>query len=138
MSILGYDINESTDNLINNNIYTGINPYDLRKNSYLYIYITNISDKAIATVNINTSKKGIYSMDVDKLNVNEFLLEIKDEANNLVDFCNLSFKLEFNLIFQNNDIKIDNDLEEKMIDSEESDVSSIDSPNLHNANELEI
>ena len=104
----------------------------------MYIYITNISDKAIATVNINTSKKGIYSMDVDKLNVNEFLLEIKDEANNLVDFCNLSFKLEFNLIFQNNDIKIDNDLEEKMIDSEESDVSSIDSPNLHNANELEI
>ena len=46
-------------------------------------------------------------------------IEIKDEGGNLVDFCNLSFKLEFNIIFTNNDIKIDDvNIQEKLVDSD--------------------
>ena len=64
-------------------------------------------------------------------------IEIKDEFDNLIDFCNLSFKLEFNLIFSNENISIEDqsssDSLTNLIDSDNSsDNKTISSPDISN------
>ena len=60
---------------------------------------------------------------------NEF---VKDEFGNLMNFCNLSFKLEFNFIFSNKNIAIeDKTSSENLIDSDNSsDNRTISSPDI--------
>ena len=50
-------------------------------------------------------------------------IEIKDELGNLIDFCNLSFKLELNLIYANKNIRVDDDLNTKMSDTDSDNIS---------------
>lgn len=61
-------------------------------------------------------------------------IEIKDEFGNLVDFCNLSFKLEFNLIYANKDIHIDDNISNNNLVDSDSDNISIDSSQIMNVN----
>ena len=126
LGVLGYD---DSNMIINSNTYIGANAFDLRKNNYIYIYIKNVSKDEFAVVNTISPNKGSYMLDVDSLNLNSLDIEVKDEGGNLVDFCNLSFKLEFNIIFTNDEIKIDDgSVESKLVDSDsDNEVSDINS-----------
>lgn len=131
LGVLGYD---DTNMIINNNTYVGANAFDLRKNNYIYLYIKNVSKDEFAVVNTISPNKGSYMLDVNSVNLNCLDIEVKDEGGNLVDFCNLSFKLEFNIIFTNDEIKIDDgNVDEKLVDSDfDDEVSDINS--LHQLN----
>ncbi len=131
LNILGYD---NSNILTNDSIYSGNLPYDLRKCNYIYIHLNNISENEFAIVNTDTSKKGTYFMNTESIKLDKLDIEIKDEFGNLMDFCNLSFKLELNIIFANKDIKIDDDnINNKMNDSD-SDNISINSEQLMETN----
>jgi len=131
LSILGFD---TTNVLVNKNTYGGANAYDLRNCNYIYIYLNNISDKEIAIVNTSIPKKGTYILDCESINLDKLEIEIKDEFGNLVDFCNLSFKLEFNLIYANKDIHIDDNISNNNLVDSDSDNISIDSSQIMNVN----
>ena len=105
LNLLGFE-NESYES---NLIFTANKAYDLRKFNYVYINLLNISDKTFATVNINNSKKGSYYFDTEYIDLDKLEIEVKDEFNNLMNFCNLPFKLEFNFIFSNKNINIEDD-----------------------------
>jgi len=128
LDLLGYEDEE----LENNNNYQGSKPYDLRKCSYVYINLLNVSDKTFATVNVNNTKKGSYYLDTDSIDLDRLEIEVKDEFGNLMNFCNLSFKLEFNFIFSNKNIAIeDKTSSENLIDSDNSsDNRTISSPDI--------
>ena len=121
LNTLGYD---NSNLLTNNNTYTGKLPFDLRKTNYIYIHLNNISDdKEFAIVNVATPKKGSYYLDTNILNLDNLDIEIKDEYGNLIDFCNLSFKLELNIIFANKNIRIEDDINNKLSDSDSDNIS---------------
>ena len=133
LDILGFNSVE----LENKKLYQGDNPYDLRKCNYAYIYLSNVKDDVFATVNIDGAKRGSYYLRTDDITLDKLEIEIKDEFGNLIDFCNLSFKLEFNLIFSNDSIKIEDkdssDSISNLIDSDNStDNKSISSPDISN------
>ena len=111
--------------------YQGNKPYDLRKFNYVYINLLNVSDKTFATVNINNSKKGSYYLNTNYIELDKLEIEVKDEFDNLMNFCNLPFKLEFNFIFSNKNINIDDN--ENLIDSDNSlENKNISSPDISN------
>ena len=120
LNTLGYD---NSNVLTNKNTYSGNLPFDLRKCNYIYIYFKNITDKEFAIVNVTTPKKGSYYLDTEMLNIENLDIEIKDELGNLIDFCNLSFKIELNLIYTNKSIRVDDDLNTKMSDSDSDNIS---------------
>ena len=99
---------------------------------YVYINLPNITDKTFATVNVHNSKKGSYYLDTDCIDLDRLEIEVKDEFGNLMNFCNLSFKLEFNFIFSNKNITIeDRTSSDNLIDSDNSsDNRTISSPDI--------
>lgn len=76
----------------------------------MYIYIDNISDKPLAIVNINFANKGYYSLNIDDIDIKNLNIKICDDNNKIVNFCNLSFKIELNIIYSNQDNKIEDNL----------------------------
>ena len=128
LDLLGYQDEE----LENDNNYQGSKPYDLRKCNYVYINLPNVSDKIFATVNVNSAKKGSYYLETDYIELDRLEIEVKDEFGNLMNFCNLSFKLEFNFIFANKNIAIeDRTSSDNLIDSDNSsDNRTISSPDI--------
>ena len=59
--------------------------------------------KDIRTIIINNKTKlGSYFIEIDNIDLSNLDLEIKNDDNKLIDFCNLPFKLEFNINFENN------------------------------------
>jgi hypothetical protein len=108
MSLLGYD-----DEFIleNNNSYISKNAYDLRKCNYVYMYLPNVTDEVFATINIDGIRKGNYELKTDEISIDNLEIELKDEFDNLIDFCNLSCKFELNFIFVNKQIKLDDESE---------------------------
>jgi hypothetical protein len=127
LNLLGFE-SEIFENHIN---YQGSKPYDLRKYNYVYINLLNVSNKTFASVNINNFKKGSYYLDTDYIELDKLEIEVKDEFDNLMNFCNLPFKLEFNFIFSNKNINIDDN--ENLIDSDNSlENKNISSPDISN------
>ena len=117
MKLLGFEENFILDK---NNIYFSNNAYDLRKCNYVYMYLPNICDDIFATINIDGIKKGNYELKTNQISIDNLEIELKDEFNNLIDFCNLSCKFELNFIFVNNEIIIkDNSENEVEIYSDE-------------------
>ena len=108
MSLLGYD-----DEFIleKNNSYISKNAYDLRKCNYVYMYLPNVTDEVFATINIDGIRKGNYELKTDEISIDNLEIELKDEFDNLIDFCNLSCKFELNFIFVNKQIKLDDESE---------------------------
>ena len=126
LSLLGFE-NELFQNEIS---YQGTKPYDLRKFNYVYINLLNVSNKTFAAVNINNTKKGSYYIETNYIELDKLEIEVKDEFDNLMNFCNLSFKLEFNFTFSNKNINID---DENLIDSDNSlENKNISSPDISN------
>jgi hypothetical protein len=127
LNLLGFE----SEIFESNTYYQGTKPYDLRKYNYVYINLLNISPKIFAAVNINNSKKGSYYLDTNYIEIDKLEIEVKDEFNNLMNFCNLPFKLEFNFIFSNKNINIDDN--ENLIDSDNSlENKNISSPDISN------
>ena len=123
LNILGFE----DDILENKKEYVSKKSYDLRKNKYISIYFTNINnEKSFADVNINTNKMGYYSIDVDN-KVDNLEIEIRDDNNKLLDFCNLPFKMELNIIFSNNKL-LEDDINYESSDKE--DEIEIHSPDI--------
>jgi hypothetical protein len=108
MSLLGYD---EEFILEKNNSYISKNAYDLRKCNYVYMYLPNVTDDVFATINIDGIKKGNYELKTDEISIDNLEIELKDEFDNLIDFCNLSCKFELNFIFVNKQIKLDDESE---------------------------
>jgi len=77
-------------------------------------------------------------MNTESIKLDKLDIEIKDEFGNLMDFCNLSFKLELNIIFANKDIKIDDNIDDDNINNimndSDSDNISISSEQLMETN----
>lgn len=94
-----------------NNLYISKYAYDLRKCNYVYMYLPNISEDIFATINIDGIKKGNYEIKTNEISIDNLEIELKDEFNNFIDFCNLSCKFELNFVFINKEIKIDDDSE---------------------------
>ena len=108
MKLLGF---EEGFVLEKTNSYISKNAYDLRKCNYVYMYLPNISDDVFATINIDGIKKGNYELKTNEISIDSLEIELKDEFNNLIDFCNLSCKFELNFIFVNREIKIEDNSE---------------------------
>lgn len=108
MKLLGFDENVILEK---NNSYISKNGYDLRKCNYVYMYLPNISDEIFATINIDGIRKGNYELKTNEISIDNLEIELKDEFDNLIDFCNLSCKFELNFIFINKQIKLDDELE---------------------------
>lgn len=108
MKLLGF---EEDFVLEKGNSYISKNAYDLRKCNYVYMYLSNITDDVFATINIDGIKKGNYELKTDDISIDNLEIELKDEFDNLIDFCNLSCKFELNFIFVNKQIKLDDDSE---------------------------
>lgn len=108
MKLLGF---EEGFILEKNNSYISKNAYDLRKCNYVYMYLSNISNDVFATINIDGIKKGNYELKTNEISIDILEIELKDEFNNLIDFCNLSCKFELNFIFINKEIIIEDNLE---------------------------
>lgn len=108
MKFLGF---EEDFTLEKSNSYISKNAYDLRKCNYVYMYLPNITDDVFATINIDGIKKGNYELKTDEISIDNLEIELKDEFDNLIDFCNLSCKFELNFIFVNKQIKLDDDSE---------------------------
>ena len=127
LNLLGFE----NDIFESNTYYQGTKPYDLRKYNYVYINLLNITPKIFAAVNINNSKKGSYYLDTNYIEIDKLEIEVRDEFNNLMNFCNLPFKLEFNFIFSNKSINIDDN--ENLVDSDNSlENKNISSPDISN------
>ena len=109
------------------------NSYNIQKSSYIYVYLTDISKESVAIININNTKNNSYSIDTDSISLDSLNIQIKDENGNIIDFCNLSFKLEFKIYFSNDELKIeetpniDNVLESDSSEENNS-INSIDIP----------
>ena len=108
MKLLGF---EEGFLLEKTNSYVSKNAYDLRKCNYVYMYLSNISNDVFATINIDGIKKGNYELKTNEISIDSLEIELKDEFNNLIDFCNLSCKFELNFIFVNKEIKIEDNSE---------------------------
>lgn len=108
MKLLGF---EEDFILEKGNSYISKNAYDLRKCNYVYMYLPNITDDVFATINIDGMKKGNYELKTDEISIDNLEIELKDEFDNLIDFCNLSCKFELNFIFVNKQIKLDDESE---------------------------
>ena len=135
MQILGFEEKELTGK----NIYVSENSYNLQKSNYIYVHLPKIKQETMAVININNNKNVKYESDFDYIKLNSLNVEIKDENDNIIDFCNLSYKLEFKLYFSNEDLKID-DIQNlnDVLDSDESEeIKSIDSDNVVSNNILE-
>ena len=114
------------ENYHNENNYIGLKSYDLRKYNYVYFFIKNIDESSpVAALNISGNKNGYYYKDLDDLDLSNLDICLKDENNNLIDFCNLSFKIEINLIYSNDDIKIEDNMESSIEESNQLNESII-------------
>lgn len=103
MNILGFSLDSYSDE----DTYVGNKSYDIRKCNYAHLFISNIKESEIAVVNISGSKNSYYYVDLDDLDIKYLDLSLKDDDENLLDFCNLPFKLEMNFIYSNDEIQID-------------------------------
>lgn len=124
--------------LLDNHIYVSENSYNLQKSNYVYIYLSNIQDDSMANVNINFNKQGSYFIDVDEINLDKLNIEIRDESNKLIDFCNLSFKLEFNIYYTDETIKLDDNVNLSSLINSDDDSNSNDESLKSSDNETDI
>ena len=81
-------------------------------------------------------KNNSYYIDTENITLDNIDIEIKDENENIIDFCNLSYKLEFKIYFSNEDLKIEDTPNiENIMDSDDSESNlSIDSPDVSISN----
>lgn len=132
LSILGFEDNELTGK----SFYISENSYNLQKSSYIYVHLPNIRSESMANININNTKNNSYYIDTENITLDNIDIEIKDENDNIIDFCNLSYKLEFKIYFSNEDLKIEDTPNiENIMDSDDSESNlSIDSPDVSISN----
>lgn len=132
-----------TDNTYDgSNKYISNNSYDLRKNKYVKILFKNINNKNFAEVPIQSGKINSYYKEFTPPigNLNNLEIEIQDNNNKIIDFCNLLHKMEFVITTSNND-KLDLayfQKDDNLIDIEEEDIINNINSDDFDANEKVI
>ena len=92
----------------NKKIYISENIYNLNNSKYIKLLIKNIDENIFAQINIESNRINNYSKLINN-SLNNIEIQINDNNNNLINFNNQSFILEFNIFFLENNYDIDSD-----------------------------
>ena len=142
LKVLGFQNNQYDDECN----FTSESSYDIRKNKYIKVIFTNFEDSQFCELNTENSTNKVYYKDYNNLNKSTLDIELRDNSNNLIDFCNLHHKLEFvittkienltlksfNINNENIEDNLDNDS-----DSNDIEINSDDIQNEETDNEIE-
>lgn len=142
LKVLGFQNNQYDDECN----FTSESSYDIRKNKYIKVIFTNFEDPQFCELSTENSTNKVYYKDYNNLNKSTLDIELRDNSNNLIDFCNLHHKLEFvittkienltlksfNINNENIEDNLDNDS-----DSNDIEINSDDIQNEETDNEIE-
>lgn len=135
--ILGF----TEDNYNDEKSYVSEDVFDVRKNKFIKLIINNISDSKFCEIGLNQNKTTLYYKDYSPpiSSLDSLSISLLDSNDNVVDFCNLSHKLEFIVTtnignvslksFNINSEMIDNDIDEE----EEDSIRNLDSDTVDNS-----
>ena len=105
------------------------NVYDVRNNKFIKLVLDNISTNKFCEIGINQNKSTLYYRDYNPpiSSLNNLSITLLDTNDNIMDFCNLSHKLEFIITTKVGEVSlktfnIKSELIDNEIDQKEEDI----------------
>ena len=118
------------DNYNDEKSYVSEDVFDVRKNKFIKLVLNNISEDKFCEIGLNQNRTSLYYKDYNPplSSLNSLSVSLLDSNDNIVDFCNLSHKLEFIVTTNIGEVSLKSfNINSEMIDNEEEDEEEEDS-----------